>query len=105
MKGLHRMLLQVDEDVWRIAIGNDDLDAGIGNFLGGLCLRCHTATAMTALAGLYVFADVAIIIYRWDDACMRLAGIAVVDSVHIGKEDERVLSSFGQSVPTIHHYQ
>ena len=32
MKGLHRMLLQVDEDVWRIAISDDDLDAGIGNF-------------------------------------------------------------------------
>ena len=28
MKGLHRMFLQIDEDVWRIAVGNDYLDAG-----------------------------------------------------------------------------
>ena len=26
MKGLHRMFLQVDEDVWRIAVGDDYLE-------------------------------------------------------------------------------
>ena len=33
MKGFHRMLLQIDEDVWRIAVGDDYLDAGIGYIL------------------------------------------------------------------------
>jgi hypothetical protein len=33
MKGLHRMLLQIDEDVWRIAVGDDYLDAGIRHIL------------------------------------------------------------------------
>ena len=30
MKGFHRMFLQIDENVWRIAVGDDYLDAGIG---------------------------------------------------------------------------
>ena len=53
MKGLHRMLLQVDEDVWRITIGDDHLDAGIGYIVGGLYFRSHAASAVTALARMY----------------------------------------------------
>jgi len=30
------MLLQIDEDVWRIAVGDDYLDAGIGYVVSGL---------------------------------------------------------------------
>ena len=83
MKGLHRMLLQVDEDVWRITIGDDHLDAGIGYIVGGLYFRCHTASAVTALAGKNVLADVAVVINRWDDAGGRLAWVAIVDAIHI----------------------
>ena len=83
MKGLHRMFLQIDEDVWRIAVGDDYLDAGIGYIVGGLYLWCHTASAVTALAGKDVLADVAVVIYRWDDAGGWLARVAIVNDIHI----------------------
>ena len=83
MKGLHRMLLQVDEDVWRIAVGDDYLDAGIGYVVSGLYFRSHAASAVTALAGKDVLADVAGVLYRWDDAGGRLAWVAIVNAIHI----------------------
>ena len=83
MKGLHRMLLQVDEDVWRVAVGDDHLDAGIGYIVGGLYFRCHTASAVTALAGKDVLTDVTVVINRWDDAGGRLAWVAIVNAIHI----------------------
>ena len=83
MKGLHRMLLQVDEDVWRVAIGDDYLDAGIGYVVGGFHFRSHAASAVAALAGKNVLADIAVVINRWDNAGGRLAWIAIVDAVHI----------------------
>ena len=83
MKGLHRMLLQVDEDVWRIAVGDDYLDAGIGYIVGGLYFRSHAASAMAALAGKDVLADVAVVINRWDDAGGWLAWVAFVNAIHI----------------------
>ena len=83
MKGLHRMLLQVDENVWRIAVGDDYLDAGIGYIVGGLYFRCHAASAVTALTGKDVFADVSVVIYRWDDAGGRLAWVTIVNAIHI----------------------
>ena len=83
MKGLHRMLLQVDENVWRITVGDDYLDAGIGYIVGGFYFRCHAASAVTALAGKDVFADVSVVINRWDDAGGRLAWVAIVNAIHI----------------------
>ena len=83
MKGLHRMFLQVDEDVWRVAVGDDYLDAGIGNIVGGLYLLSHAASAVTALAGKDVFADVSVVINRWDDAGGRLAWVTIVNAIHI----------------------
>ena len=83
MKGLHWMLLQVDEDVWRITVGDDYLDAGIGYIVGGFYFRSHSASAVTALAGKDVLADVAVVIYRWDDAGGRLAWVAIVNAIHI----------------------
>ena len=85
MKCLHGMFLQVDENVGGVAVGYDNLDASISYLLGCLQFRNHAASAMTALAGLYVFADVAIIIYRWDDACMRLVGVAILDAIYVGE--------------------
>ena len=38
VKGFHRAFLQVNEDIGRVAIGYDDLDAGIGHIVGGLSL-------------------------------------------------------------------
>ena len=72
MKGLHRMFLQIDENVWRIAVCDDHLDAGIGYVVGGLYFRSHAASAVAALAGKDVLADVAVVINRWDDAGGRL---------------------------------
>ena len=83
MKGLHRMFLQIDEDVWRVAIGDDYLDAGIGYIVGGLYFWCHAASAVTALAGKDVLADIAVVINRWDDAGGRFAWVAIVDAIHI----------------------
>ena len=83
MKGLHRMLLQIDEDVWRIAVGDDYLDAGIGYVVSGLYFRCHAASAVTALAGKDVLTDVTVVINRWDDAGGRLARVTIVDAIHI----------------------
>ena len=77
------MLLQVDENVWRVAVGDDYLDAGIGYVVGSLYFRCHTASAMAALAGKDVLADVAVVIYRWDDAGGWLAWVAIVNAIHI----------------------
>ena len=83
MKGLHRMLLQIDEDVWRVAVGDDYLDAGIGYVVSGLYFRSHTASAVAALAGKDILADVAVVIYGWDDAGGRLAWVAIVNAIHI----------------------
>ena len=77
------MLLQVDEDVWRITVGDDYLDAGIGYIVGGFYFRSHSASAVTALAGKDVLADVAVVIYRWDDAGGRLTWVTIVDAIHI----------------------
>ena len=82
MKGLHRMLLQVDEDVWRVAVGDDYLDAGISYVVGGFYFRSHSASAVTALAGKDVLADVTVVINRWDDAGARLAWVAIVNAIH-----------------------
>ena len=68
MKGLHRMLLQIDEDVWRLAIGDDDLDARIGYILCGLQLGDHTTSAMAAFLVTHILAHVSVVIYRRDDA-------------------------------------
>ena len=59
------MFLQIDENVWRIAVGDDHLDAGIGYVVGGLYFRCHTASAVAALASKDILADVAVVINRW----------------------------------------
>ena len=83
MKGLHRMLLQIDEYVWRVAIGDDYLDAGIGYVVGGLHFRSHATSAVAALAGKNVLADIAVVINRWDNAGGRLAWIAIVNAIHI----------------------
>ena len=83
MKGLHRMFFQVDEDVWRVAVGDDYLDSGIGHIVGGFYFRSHSAPAVTALAGKDVFADVSVVIYRWDDAGGRLAWVAIVNAIYI----------------------
>ena len=40
------MLLQIDEDVWRVAVGDDYLDAGIGYVVGGFYFRSHAASAV-----------------------------------------------------------
>ena len=56
------MLLQIDEDVWRIAVGDDYLDAGIGYVVSGLYFRCHAASAVTALAGKDVLTDVTVVL-------------------------------------------
>ena len=77
------MLLQIDENVWGVAVGDDYLDAGIGYIVGGLYFRCHAASAVAALAGKDVLADVAVVINRWDDAGGRLAWGAIVDAIHI----------------------
>ena len=77
------MLLQIDEDVWRITVGDDYFDAGIGYIVGGLYFRSHTASAVAALAGKDVLADVTVVINRWDDAGGRLAWGTIVDAIHI----------------------
>ena len=77
------MLLQVDEDVWRIAVGDDYFDAGIGYVVSGLYFRSHTASTVAALAGKDILADVAVVINRWDDAGGRLAWVAIVNAIHI----------------------
>ena len=75
MKGLHRMLLQIDEDVWRIAVGDDYLDAGIGYIVGGLYFGSHAASAVATLARRKdILADVAVVINRRDDAGGRSLG-------------------------------
>ena len=68
MKGFHRMLLQIDEDVWCIAVGDDYLDAGIGYILGGLLFGNHAASTMATLLVAHILAHVSVVIYRRDDA-------------------------------------
>ena len=45
VESFERMLGEVDEDVWSVAVGNDNLDAGIGNLVGCLHLRLHATSA------------------------------------------------------------
>ena len=82
------MFLQSDEDVWRVAVGYDDLDASLCHLLRCVSLRGHAATAVAALAGLDILADVSVVVNRRYDASVRVARVAVVDAIHIGEEDE-----------------
>lgn len=79
------MLLQVDEDVGRVTVGDDDLDARIGYILCGLQLGDHATSAMTALLLTYIFAYVSVVIYRRDDARGWERWGAIVNAIHIGE--------------------
>ena len=85
MKGLHRMLLQIDEDVWRVAVGDDYLDAGIGYIVGGLQLGNHAASAVAALLIAHIFTHISVVIYRRDDARGWERWVAIVNAIHIGE--------------------
>ena len=50
------MLLQVDEDIGHIAIGDDHLDAGISDILCGLQLGNHAASAMATFLVAHILA-------------------------------------------------
>lgn len=79
------MLLQVDEDVGRIAVGDDYLDAGIRYILGGLQFGNHAASAVAALLIAHIFAHISVVIYRRDDARGWERWVAIVNAIHIGK--------------------
>ena len=83
VESFERMLGEVDEDVWSVAVGNDNLDAGIGNLVGCLHLRLHATSAHAALISRDILADVAVVVYRWDDASVRILRVAIVYTIHI----------------------
>lgn len=87
---LLRSLGKLLEDVVSLTVGDDNLYAFVGNLPGYVGLGHHSAAAEVTLAGLDIFAEVAVVVDHRDDTRVLVGRIAVEDTVYIGENDQRV---------------
>ena len=90
MHRLHGFCGQFDENIGGLPVGDNHLDALLGHLACDIGLGEHSPAPESAFGVLYVFAQVAVVVYHRYDTRLRILRIAIEAAIHIAQDDERV---------------